>query len=168
MSSRVYISLLAAAAMCIFTATAQRQRTTMRGTLRVNAPAPVETTLSASPLIPGDSVTNNLDSIVRLSGYDKPISATRESMHVTNLSDTITIKRINLEIRYLDKSGRELHRRDVMLSHTIAPGRTELVTFPTWDIQRSFYYILSVKPRRQATPYDINCTINSITISQQP
>lgn len=168
MNSRAYITLITTATMAIIAATAQRQRTTMRGPLRVDTPAPAETIITTSADIPGDSITDNLDQIVRLAGYDKPISASRESMHVTNLSDTLTIKRINFEIRYLDKSGRELHRRDVTLNHTIAPGRTELVTFPTWDIQRSFYYVLSVKPSRQATPYDINCTINSITIIQQP
>lgn len=145
----------------LLTIHAQRQRTTMTGRLRPavedTLPTPADTTLTAA-----------LDSIVRLSGYDKPVTASRESMHLTNLSDSLTITGISFELRYLDKAGRELHRRDVTINNTIAPGRTELVTFPTWDIQRTFYYILSPRPRRQATPYDIALTLHTVTVTPRP
>ncbi len=145
---------------------AQRHRTTIPGPLRAIQD---RTEASATCTVPSDSIititpqANNLDSIIRLSGYDKPISATRETLHISNLSHTLTIKAINFEIRYIDRQGRELHRRTVDLQHTVAPQHTELATFPTWDIQRSFYYILSVRPRRQYTPYDIDLHINHIS-----
>ena len=136
--------------------TAQRQRTTMTGRLRVQ---PVATDTAA---VTADTITAGLDNIVRLSGYDKPISASRETLHATNLSDSLTITGMTLEIFYLDNAGRELHRRTVMLHNTIHPATTELVSFPTWDLQRSFYYRRSVAPRRQATPYDVKVTILNI------
>ena len=136
--------------------TAQRQRTTMTGRLRAQ---PVATDTAA---IIADTITAGLDNIVRLSGYDKPISASRETLHATNLSDSLTITGMTLEISYLDNAGRELHRRTVMLHNTIHSATTELVSFPTWDLQRSFYYRLSVAPRRQATPYDVKVTILNI------
>ena len=138
---------------------AQRQRTTMTGRLRTQ---PVATDTAA---IIADTITAGLDNIVRLSGYDKPISASRETLHATNLSNSLTITGMTLEISYLDNTGRELHRRTVTLHDTIQAATTELVSFPTWDLQRSFYYRRSVAPRRQATPYDVKVTILSIAAS---
>ncbi|MDE6449098.1 MAG: hypothetical protein K2L41_03325 [Muribaculaceae bacterium] len=145
------------------TALAQRQRTTIPGPLRTATASGQETETASDSTITITSATHDLDSIIRLSGYDKPISASRETLHISNLTDSLTITCINFEIRYLDRKGRELHRRTVDLHHTVDPHHTELATFPTWDIQRSFYYILSVRPRRQYTPYDIQLDINYIS-----
>lgn len=166
-SSR-FITLLLILISCSITLNAQRHRTTIQGPLRSITAS--EHTLSGSTPSCGISdtiiitpATHNPDSITRLSGYDKPISASRETLHISNLTDTLTITGIDFAIRYLDRKGRELHRRTVSLHHTVDPRHTELATFPTWDIQRSFYYILSIKPRRQATPYDIDIHIDRIT-----
>ncbi len=145
------------------TTLAQRQRTTIPGPLRTATTSCQETLTASDSTITITSVTHNLDSIVKLSGYDKPISASRETLHISNLTDSLTITCINFDIRYLDRQGRELHRRTVDLHHTIGPHHTELATFPTWDIQRSFYYILSIRPRRQYTPYDIQIDIKYIS-----
>lgn len=132
----------------------RRERTTIKGHMSA------KTAQSVVNREWEDSVTapDRIASLIRLSGYDKPISASREAMHVSNLSDSLKVVGIVLAVEYLDTKGRELHRRTVTLYDIIDPGHTELVTFPTWDVQRSFYYILSAKPRRQATPYDIRCT----------
>lgn len=142
------------------TATAQRQRTTMTGRLSGSQPA-----VTVAATVPADTVTTGIDSILRLSGYDKPLAASRETLHARNLSDSLTVTFIKLSVKYLDHAGRELHRREVTLHNTISPGTTELVSFPTWDIQRSFFYIRSVEPRRQATPYDISITVDSIAVA---
>ena len=148
------------------TSLAQRQRTTIPGPLRTATASCQETGTASDSTLTITPATHNLDSIVRLSGYDKPISASRETLHISNLTDTLTITGINFEIRYIDRQGRELHRRTVDLHHTVGPHHTELATFPTWDIQRSFYYILSVRPRRQYTPYDIQLDIKYISAQQ--
>lgn len=112
-----------------------------------------------------DSTLPSISDIVRLSGYDKPATASRETLHLTNLSDSLTITSIKLHLQYLDTQGRELHQREIEIYQPISPGHTELISFPTWDIQRSFHYIRSPKPRRQSTPYDIRCTPMQVACS---
>lgn len=153
---------------------AQRQRTTIQGTLqheRLTAAQPAMTTIAIDPTdslcLTTDSTARVLSDMVRLSGYDKPVNASRETLHVTNLTDSVTIHELEILITYIDKQHRELHQRRVTLHHTVQPRHTQLVTFPTWDQQRSFYYILSPKPRRQVTPYDITTDILSITFTRQ-
>jgi len=151
-----------------FTATPQRQRTTIKGPLKNTGTVSKtnETTASHPFQSHCDTITANTDNILHLTGYDKPVSASRETMHVSNTSDSLTVTGMNIEIRYLDKRGRELHRRDISIYNTVEPGCTELISFPSWDIQRSFYYMLSIKPRRQATPYDIRCKINYLIVTK--
>mgnify|MGYP006964117906 FL=1 len=99
------------------------------------------------------------DTAVRLSGYDKPLRATRESLFVTSsLDDTIRALRVKLD--YYDMSGRRLHSRDVDITADIPPADTRCVDFKSWDTQKSFYYHLGPKPRRgTATPYKVEAHV---------
>ncbi|MDE6801235.1 MAG: hypothetical protein K2J06_00525 [Muribaculaceae bacterium] len=144
----------------LLSAHARRQKTTIKGQI------PVEVTAKSSQDTdaPCDTITTRLDSLIALAGYDKPLTASRETLHVTNLSADRTIESVTLEITYLDRHNRQLHKRQATLKLRLAPGETTLAGFPTWDTQRSFYYILSVKPRRQATPYSVAITPISATI----
>lgn len=148
--------------------TAQRQRTTRNGRLTTKEQT-CETTIrrDLNGISTADSLQNNLDRYLHLSGYDKPISAARETIHATNLTDTITITAIECEITYLDRQHRQLHKRTVTIHDNIKPLQTEMLSFSSWDLQRSFYYIRSTKPRRQATPYDVSFKILSITYQKQ-
>lgn len=100
------------------------------------------------------------DPDIRLSGYDKPATASREAIHVTNLTDR-HITGLTVDIRYIDAQGRTLHTATVSLACDLPPGETDLVTWPSWDRQQSFYYTLSRKPsgRRMATPYSIEAKV---------
>lgn len=102
-----------------------------------------------------DTVNEKLDEMVAVAGYDKPVTASKETVHIINRSTVDTITSIKLHIIYKDTRGRMLHNRDVTIGQEILPGETRLCSFPTWDQQRSFYYIQSVEPRRQATPYTV-------------
>lgn len=137
---------------CTIAAPAQRQRTTISGRLK-----PVDTTREFHAAAV-DTIRDSVRSYVILAGYDKPLNATKESIHVTNQSDTLTITAVTLRIVYLDRMGRQLHSREVTIEDIIKPGETQLLTFPSWDIQHAFYYINSPRPRRQATPYTIRLT----------
>lgn len=101
--------------------------------------------------------------IVRLCGYEKTLSANRETIFVENLSDSI-ISRIFLSISYRDTSDREIHRRQTSLTYDIPPRSTRRFDIPSWDKQKSYYYIKGVTPRRAATPYDISITCDSLII----
>lgn len=165
---RAIISLLVIVSVaCGININARRERTTQP--IKTSSQSGSSHTVS-SPydivITPGDSIPASINMLAQLSGYDKPVNSSRESMHVTNLSDSLAIVAMTVHLQYLDSQGRELHQRDVELYERISPSHTELVTFPTWDIQRSFYYILSTHPRRQATPYDLSATITSLTLQR--
>ena len=108
----------------------------------------------------------DLDRFLSLAGYDKPLTASRETIHATNHMSDSTISSLSMLIIYLDYLNRELHRRQVDLNIDLPAGQTQLISFPTWDLQRSFYYRKSTRPRRSAAPYDIR--INLISICAHP
>lgn len=151
------VSILITLLLTVIIAEAKRQNT-MQPSLRIDS----QTTGTQSCDMQADTVTDT-SGLLRLSGYDKPINANRETMLVTNLARQ-TVAALDLEITYYDIAGRMLHSAPQHVTCDIPAGETRLIEFPTWDRQHSFYYIKSVKPRRQATPYDIQCTVTCIVL----
>lgn len=131
---------------------AYADKTTRRG-LKV-APAK-ETVVSSDTL---DSFVPS-PGMIRLSGYDKPLRSTKESIFVTNASRR-TLCFIDLEITYFDESGRQMHKRNIKLHVNIPGGETRQLTFSSWDKQRNLYYVKSGKPRTSdGTPYSISAKV---------
>ena len=85
--------------------------------------------------VPADTVTAGIEKTVTVSGYEKPLRASKETVLVTN-RDSV---------------------RTVTVYPLVEPGETRLVTFPTWDVNRLFYYHFN-QPRTnsQATPYTVS------------
>lgn len=101
----------------------------------------------------GDTVDFNPASI-RLSGYDKPVNARKESFLITNESP-LAITGASLKITYRDMKGRMLHSRTASLKCNVPPGETRKTEISSWDTQNSFYYYLSSEPRKIAAPYKV-------------
>lgn len=134
-------------------ATELRADNTLRGRRLRVVPAALDATPAASDTI------FTPEGII-LSGYDKPLTASREAMLVTNRTDS-EITGLHLIINYLDLSGRELHSAGVTIDTPIPAGATRRVTFPSWDSQKSYYYHLGKKPRTaHVTPYTVRCTVD--------
>ncbi len=126
-----------------------RHRTTRRNLHRTTAVA--ATGAVADTVVPSSGM-------VALSGYDKPLRSSRESIFATNRSRR-TISAITLRIDYLDPHQRQLHSREVTVPIVIPPGETRQLTFRSWDRQNAFYYHLTGKPRTTAgSPYTIRAT----------
>lgn len=138
------VTLIAATGHC-------RRLRTPRATTAATHGAATTATLT---LPCNDTVTCGVDTMMRIAGYDKPVNSSKETLHVTNTS-TVAIEGMSLDITYLDLQQRQLHNRVVQITAHLEPGETRMLDFPTWDLQRSFYYTRSNAPRRQATPYDI-------------
>lgn len=154
----VCAALLLAAALCAPDLDARRNRATrtrLRPAQHEVPEAPKADTLVSLTPAEGD---------ITLSGYDKPLRSSVESMFVTNnTADTVTALR--LSCTYTDLHGRQLHSRTVDTDVELLPGSTRQITFPSWDRQHSFYYRRSQKPRRsEATPYDFRCRVTAITL----
>lgn len=100
---------------------------------------------------------------IKFAGYDKDISANRESFHIINQSGH-TLREAKITIIYKDMDGRMLHKRDTSIKCDIPAGETRKTDIPTWDLQHSFYYHLSNAPRRVASPYQIQILPLSFSI----
>lgn len=138
-------------------ATAQRRQKTTRKKLHAT-----EITKAASrDALSVDTVANPVG--FTLSGYEKPLRSTRETIFVTNSSDT-DASGIELEIVYFDIDGRELHRRVVALPADLPLGSTRRIDFSSWDRQQTFYFADGPRPRRQAYPYTISARVTAIHI----
>ncbi len=138
--------IIVAAAALFLTAVAagasSRKRSTTRKIVGREVPA-------AQPdSIPADS------SAIRFSGYDKPLRATKETVFVTNNSP-LTICALSFTSQYVDTSGRQLHLVRRKINVDIPPGETRRIDYRSWDVQNSFYYIGSRRPRTSAIPFDI-------------
>ena len=134
---------------------AAAQKTTRRS-LKFRAPAEIgqaDSVLSSVPdtlKLPGASI--------ELYGYEKPLRSNKETLHIRNLTGR-TVTGVRLEITYLDYKGKELHRRFVDLECDIPPGGTRLLAFPSWDVQKRFYYADGPHPRNRAYPYRVKMTV---------
>lgn len=106
-----------------------------------------------------DTIATDIEALVAISGYEKPLRASKETILVTNRDSLRTIDELTLHIEYHTPDGRMLHNRAITVYPLVAPGATRLVTFATWDVNRLFYYHLN-RPRtnRQATPYTVTLT----------
>ena len=139
---------------------ASGQKTTVRGLRTVKTPAHATE--------PYDTVdVEDSDSLVRFSGYEKSLRATRETVFVTNLAER-GLSSITATISYFDNAGRLLHSRHIELRADIPPGETRRIDFPSWDTQKSFYYRNGPHPRISAIPYTITITPTKILYDRTP
>ncbi|MDE5799585.1 MAG: FxLYD domain-containing protein [Paramuribaculum sp.] len=153
--AKILIIPMVLAAMLLHSITADAQRTTRRGVKPSHRPTATATA--------ADTLFSPGDSVVSLSGYDKPLRSRRETFFVTNASAR-SISAIDVTLEYFDSSGRQLHRRTITIPVDIPAGETRKVDTPSWDTQLTFYYRES-PPARVATrcyPYSVTSLINYI------
>lgn len=127
---------------------------TTRRKLRVKPEYNVTATTSMDSII-SDS------SMIEIAGYDKPLPSHKETFFVTNNYNR-SIKSLTVELNYYDMQSRQLHSAVHTISCEIPAGETRQVQIKSWDVQCGFYYYLSSKPRRQATPFFVKQRVLSI------
>ncbi|MBQ4345295.1 MAG: hypothetical protein IJC40_05270 [Muribaculaceae bacterium] len=106
-------------------------------------------------------------SLISISGYDKPLRATKETFFVSN-KYACDITAISITFNYYDMQGRQLHAVTQEITQEIPSGETRQLYIPSWDKQQAFYYYLSPQPRRSATPYKVEYRINYVRLRQHP
>lgn len=145
MSTRIpaYIIILVVAFVIMSTTSANaHKRSTTRKIAGCEAPV-------AQP----DSITADTADI-KFSGYDKPLRATKETVFITNNSPHRLIA-VSFITQYVDTSGRQLHSISRKVAVDIPSGETRRIDFKSWDVQKSFYFVGSRRPRTSAIPYNI-------------
>lgn len=100
---------------------------------------------------------------IQFSGFDKTISSKLETFFITNNTDCL-LESVTIEIEYLTTDGRQLHKRYEQIRCSVPAGETRSIDIKSWDKQKSYYYYLSAKPRRQATPFMVKITTLSCTL----
>lgn len=98
---------------------------------------------------------------IRFYGFDKTVGSAMESFFISNALDS-EISGMEIQIKYFDMQGRQLHKRNVTLDIKIPPHETQRTDIKSWDTQRSFYFHQSAKPKRQATPFTVKISLLSI------
>lgn len=153
----LHIIALVMAMVIAGTGTVQAQRTTRKGLAR-----PV---LEEKCDIPGDTVRGAIaDSLLLVTGYEKPLRASRESLFILNRTDRELLS-VRLEISYFTgkdtSSGTLLHKRKVELQTQIPAGERRMVWYNSWDRNQVFYYHINTpgRTRRQATPYTVSIKV---------
>lgn len=128
-----------------------RVRTTQRN-LSTNS-VPVDRIEPSDGLSDAESGEVSQES-VSLRGYTKRASDSRETFLITN-NTTGRMSHVRLRFRYSTLGGEVLHERVVTVEVNLKAGETRLVSVPSWDKQRMFYYHGGSQPRKPATPYRI-------------
>lgn len=110
-----------------------------------------------------DTVWSPERDIIVVSGFEKTLRSSRESMYVTNNSE-YAMEGIGIEVSYLDISGRLLHKAVHDISVNIPAEETRMVDIASFDRQGLYYYHLSPAPKRavRATPFKV--TVNVLYI----
>lgn len=114
----------------------------------------------------GDSTYQAAVSLVSFSGYDKSLSANKETFLIANGS-AADLSGLRLIIEYSDLSGRLLHQREVVIDIDVPSGSTRMVDIPSFDTQKSYYYYKSKVPRKSATPYKVRIKAEALKIRNQ-
>lgn len=91
---------------------------------------------------------------ITLKGYNKRASDSKETFFVTN-NTSHRISCVRLLFRYSGVNGEKLHEREVSVPVALKPGETKLASVTSWDVQHSFYYYASSKPRKNAIAYTV-------------
>lgn len=120
---------------------------------------------------PVDTIINPTTQL-SFSGYEKSLSSNHETIFITNHTDS-TITQLIFTINYLDTSNRQIHSRHINTNQLrkntllpLPPHATQRIDLPSWDKQKSYYYINGKHPRSSATPYTI--TIHPDTLLYHP
>lgn len=155
--TRLLVTIAALTAI-IIAAAGSPDRTTRRG-LR---PLPDKGLTRQTTREGHDTVTPS-PGMIGVSGYDKPLRSAKETLLITNRSSRTLIS-AQLRITYLDAHGRQLHEATIWLDTDIPPGETRQLKFKSWDVQRTFYYRLTGRPRRSdGTLYDVSiCPLRAV------
>lgn len=156
-SSRILVTLTLAATVLIVIG----QSTKRRGI------KPTVGMVEASAVATGlDTVVGAeaIDGIVRLTDFNKTTASRVESLMITNISETDTVRAVTVDIDYKNLQGRQLNRRIVTFEVTVPPGETRHASVASWDRQQLFYYKNTPPARKtqRTTAFDI--TIEPVSI----
>ena len=154
MTLRIILTAIIAAAVA---ASAPARRYAKPGATRAAA-APHETV----PEAVFDTVAADT-SRIQVAGFEKTLASTRETMFIVNGLDR-PVEGLALDIVYSDMSGRMLHSASHTVAAHIPAGESRMVSVPSFDRQKVFYYHLSPAPTRArvATPFKVQVTVTSV------
>lgn len=153
MTRRIILTAIIAAAVA---AAAPARRYAKPGATRAAAAA------DTAPAAVYDTVAADT-SRIQVAGFEKTLASTRETMFIVNGLDR-PVEGLAMDIIYSDMSGRMLHTASHTVAAHIPAGESRMVSVPSFDRQKVFYYHLSPAPTRArvATPFKVQVTVTSV------
>lgn len=148
---KIALLITALSLLCADAGFAQRTTRGKKLTPRTERVADAGRLAVVADTIAGDSVA----AIVSVTGYEKPLRASREAFFVANRDSLRSLEQLTIEITYCTVNGRMLHARKVTVYPQVPADERRLVSVRSWDRQNVFYYAHGDTPRtrNQATPY---------------
>ena len=113
------------------------------------------------------SIINNT---IEISDFKKTVVSRVETVMITNLSDSDTIKAVTTDINYLTPGGKQLNRRTVTFVTDIPPMQTRHTSVPSWDKQQLFYHEATPPARKtqRTSPFKVAIIPEKIILSRTP
>lgn len=95
------------------------------------------------------------ENAVTMRGFNKRVADNYETFFVQN-NTQLHITAITVTMRYTSTDGTLLHERTIGIPCDVMPGTSRQVSVDSFDSQHMFYYYLSGKPRKSATPFNVS------------
>ena len=164
--SKILCAIAALLSGLTFTAEARKIRTKHsipKGTEKSVTVKDVEQSACISIATDSIAFCDSIRPAIRFYGFDKTVGSNTESLFISNGLKS-ALSGLEIRITYTDMKGRQLHKRTVKIDTPIPAAETMRTDVKSWDTQKSFYYHKSVKPKRQATPFDVKVELLSVTL----
>lgn len=117
---------------------------------------------------PMNVVSENTDSLIELSGFDKPLNSNYETFFLRN-NGSANLLRLWITLDYTSVDNTPLHSRKETVRTDIPADNSRQISIRTFDRQHSFYYYRSRIPRTEqgVAPFKVRITIDSIGFAQE-
>lgn len=152
----------------VVSATAFALDTTRRHLQVINGvgAVPIIADTIAEPTEAQDSLSASLRDpyALTLMSYKKRASDTQEEFNVTN-NTPFHITGARLLMRYFTPGCTDIiDEQQVVIVLDLAPGESQQVKIPSFDLNRAYYYMYGSRPRLSADPFDVRVRIISYSI----
>ena len=116
-----------------------------------------------------DTITDakKIDQIIRITSFKKTVASRVETVMLTNLTTSDTIRSVSVDIDYRTCEGEQLNRRTVVFEADVPPGETRHASVTSWDRQQLFYHTDTPpnRPSQRTTPFTVTLTPLSLILT---
>ncbi len=154
-----FLTIIVVTAVMTMPALSRRKLVPETHNVEVTAPAdslPRDTVAPYLPPFRSDAVT--------IRGFNKRVNDNYETFFVQN-NTGFHLAGITVTLKYVEIDGALLHERTVHVPCDLPAWKSKQVSVNSFDRQHMFYYYLSGRPRKSATPFKVSARLMGYDIS---